>query len=523
MSEQTYDPDPSLRGLRAALPASGGRGTTQFDFRTLAARAALISCLLVAPNTAVAAGFYISDIGARGLGRGGAFVAAPDSLLAASYNPAALAQLKGLHVELSVAYVELNAQADRRCPCLDPATDAELERGFRSANTSTPLAIPFAAIGYGFEDLRTHIALAAWGPNSGRHDWSSIPNTRSPAFQAQSEALSQRYSAFDVDNFEANLALSVAMAPFEGFRMGFSWYAHWTGSVQSLSVWANSATFAREAEDTRFDVPIEVTLPPTFGWGWGLGVSWEIIDGLSIGSSFRGERKVVGKGELDAQLPVFFIENFEDSQIIGDEVEIELNIAPIWRAGIEYRWPKVLTVEFAVVWEGWSTHDRITVRPQGVEVIVPISDEPIVIPELVLERDWVDTWSFRIGGEIHPLQPYVDFRWGYFYETSAVPARTVAASRIDRPKHGVSLGAAVKWRGMTFELAASYIHLLPISIDDSDIRVTGVFPTEPLGEAVGSADNLSVVGNGDISAHYLIGAVSVSFAIDDFYDDSARW
>ena len=177
-------------------------------------------------------------------------------------------------------------------------------------------------------------------------------------------------------------------------------------------------------------------------------------------------------------------------------------------------------MEAAVVWEGWSVHDQIAVRPQGVQVVVPIAPEPIVVPEIILPRDWDDTWSIRIGGEIHLFQP-VDLRWGYYYETSAVPANTVAASRIDRPKHGVSLGAAYTWRGITLELAANYVHLLPISIDNSDIRVTGVFPTEPdeMGNAaVGSDRNLSVVGNGDISGHYLIGAVSLVFALDGFSD-----
>ena len=497
--------------------ARAAGGTLRFDVLGL-----VVACVAAtsASRPAAAAGFYIGDVGARGMGRGGAFVAAPDSMLAANYNPAGLSLLRGLHVEASLAYVELNADIDRQCPCLDAQIDPELELGFGNrSSTSTPLAIPYVGIGYGFDWLNTHVAFAAWGPNSGRHNWGAVPNTQLPSFGQRSVAQPQRYSAFEVANFEANYTLNLAMEPIRGLRLGVSGYLHFSGSEQSLSVWANSATFARPAENTDFDVPLEVQLDPQPGLGWGVGASYEIIPGLSIGTSFRAERKVKGVGQLDAQLPVFFLENFPDSRIEGDEVEIELDVAPIWRAGIQYRWPEVLTIEGAVVWEGWSTHDRITVRPQGVQVIVPLAAEPIVVPEIVLPRDWVDTWSVRVGGEVHALQPYVDLRWGYFYESSAVPASTVAAARIDRPKHGASLGAAVTWHGITLEVAATYVHLVPLSVTDSDIRVTGVFPVEPgpNGEApVGSDQNLSVIGNGDIQGHYLIGAVSLGFALDDF-------
>ena len=467
--------------------------------------------------SAEAAGFYIADVGTRAMGRGGAFVAAPDSMLAASYNPAGLSLLRGLHVEASLAYVELNAEIQRRCPCLNDEVDSTLSSQFGSpSSTSTPLAIPYFGIGYGFDWLNSHVAFAAWGPPSGRHEWGDVPDTTSPSFERQSLAQPQRYAAYAVRNFEANFTLNYAFEPVKGLRLGLSGYLALTGSDQSLAVWANSTTFATPAENTDFDVPVTARLDPTPSISWGAGASYELLPGLSIGTSFRAARHVVGTGKLDAQLPVFFLENFPGSRIEGDQVEIELDIAPIWRAGIEYRLPQVFTIEATVVWEGWSNHDEIAVRPQGVQVVVPISSEPIVIPEIILPRGWRDAWSFRLGGEINLLAPDVGFRFGYFYEGSAVPAETVAASRIDRPKHGVSLGAAVSWKGFTFEVAATYVHLLPLTITESDIRVTGVFPTEPDGSGatpVGSTRNLSVVGNGDVSGNYLIGSASLGFAL----------
>ena len=154
------------------------------------------------PDAAIAGGFYISDVGPHGLSRAGAFVAAPDSLLAMHYNPAGLSRLGGAHFELDLSLVNLDFTFQRSCPCVDQTRadaamlDASLEASFRNhaARTNTPLAIPFLGIGYGFPFYDLTIAFAAWGPNSGNYEFGLLPDPESRAFNDAAKAAPQRAS-----------------------------------------------------------------------------------------------------------------------------------------------------------------------------------------------------------------------------------------------------------------------------------------------------------------------------------------
>lgn len=485
---------------------------------------ALIVGLLLAGPSAYGGGFYITDIGTRSMARAGAFVAAPDSVLAAHYNPAGLSLLKGFHTELSGSLVAFDATFQRTCPCTDPATegaaafDAALEAQFAGhpGHTSTPIAIPFLGFAYGFDWLDTTVALAGYGPNSGRHKWGELPATKSPTYETTALTFPERYRAQDVNNLEANINLSVAFSPWPGVRLGGSALVYATGSRQGLTLWTNYGTFNDAPEDPRFDVPIVFQLNNTWALNWGVGGSWEIVKGLSLGSSFRGKRSVRGKGKLVTQLPRFLIDTttgqpLQGASITGEEAQIELNVAPIWRTGLQYSLPGVFTAELALVYEGWSNHERILIRPQGVSI--DLQGETFEIPTLIIDRRWQDTWSIRLGGELNLWQPWLGLRAGYFYETASITEERVEVGRIDRPKHGVSLGLATTYKGVTLEVSGMYIHLLSLTTRDSKVKQTTPFdPSTP--DSPGSNEFVTTVGNGTINAHYFIGSVSLSFAFD---------
>jgi len=461
-----------------------------------------------------AAGFYITDIGTRGMARAGAFVAAPDSLLATHYNPAGLSLLKGFHAEMSLSMIGYSASFERKCPCLPgvPGEDERLSALYdgKVARTNTPLAIPFLSFGYGFDWLDTTIAIAAYGPNSGRHNWSELPDTSGPSYPGAAEDQPWRFRALDVNNLEANFTLGASFSPLKRLRLGASAYVFASGSDQGLVLNANFASLTDSAENPRFDVPVQFQLQTTWALNWGVGGSWEIFDGLTLGTSFRGKRSIRGKGKIQAKLPPLFAgpDSIGEASIEGDDVQIELNVAPVWRTGVQYRLPGLFAAEVAVVYEGWSTHDRIVLRPQGVAFSVNGQTTPI--PKLQLDRRWVDTWSIRLGGELERWQPYLGLRAGYFYETSAIPQDRADVARIDRPKHGVSLGLSTQWYGVKVELAAMYVQLVTANITDSQVKQTGVLPP-PLG----GDDYITTVGNGTIKGRYLIGSLSLSLALDE--------
>src|SRR5262245_58757914 len=128
------------------------------SFLLLAPTAALL--VVLGAGRAEAGAFYIADVGTKGLARGGAYIAAPDSLLAIHYNPAGLSLLSGLHLEADLSLIDLDFTFQRHCPCIDPtlnasdapALDAALEAEFQNhpSHTSSLHRIPYLAVGYGF-------------------------------------------------------------------------------------------------------------------------------------------------------------------------------------------------------------------------------------------------------------------------------------------------------------------------------------------------------------------------------------
>ena len=61
---------------------------------------------LLSGNGAQASTYYLSDVGIRAMGRGGAFVAGADDISAQWYNPSALTRMHGTHFQFDVMGVK---------------------------------------------------------------------------------------------------------------------------------------------------------------------------------------------------------------------------------------------------------------------------------------------------------------------------------------------------------------------------------------------------------------------------------
>ena len=65
-------------------------------------------------NTTEASTYYMSDVGIRAMGRGGAFVAGADDISAQWYNPSALTRIHGSHFQIDLMGVKQEMYFDRQ-------------------------------------------------------------------------------------------------------------------------------------------------------------------------------------------------------------------------------------------------------------------------------------------------------------------------------------------------------------------------------------------------------------------------
>ncbi|MEO1227352.1 MAG: outer membrane protein transport protein [Myxococcota bacterium] len=488
-------------------------------FRTGAAT--VTAAWALAPSAGEAAGFYITDVGARGVARGGAFVAAPEGPLAIHYNPAGLSLTRGLSFEVSVSVVDFAGSFDRKCPCASQelgaaaaaAEDARLEAIFAEnrADTRNPTVIPFLGLSYGFEPLNLAVGFAVYGPNSGRADYGLLGSAQARGFPERAERKVTRYNALEAPAVDINYALAVAAEPLDGLRLGFTFYVTQVGVGQTLHLFADTA-FARGPEDTEWDVPITLDFFSDPILNWAVGISWapEFVPGLSLGASFRAEREINARGTIDVDVPEVLDGT---ATVTGEVVDVSLNIAPIARFGVQYEVPDLFAAEVAFVWEGWSVNDRITLLPQEIAFEIPDLNVLVELGEIVSERNWRDSWSIRVGGDIELPLTWLDMQVGYFYEPSAIPPEWLDPSRIDLEKHGFALGVSGEWldllpvlSGLSFDLSAMYVAMNGVEVTDS--RARNIAP-------IGFAPELrTVVGNGIYSGSYLIFSASLVAAFD---------
>jgi long-chain fatty acid transport protein len=477
----------------------------------------ILGMTLSLPRSAFAGGYYVGDVGTRGTARSGAFIAAPNSLLSMHYNPAGLALIKsGLHFEADLNLINYNSEFKRRCPCLDAekvAADTDgfdgLERDLKgevigriAKNTNGLQDVPYFALAYGFDWNHLTIGIAGYGPQGARRYRHQVEDV-----DGISQNQPHRYSGTNIEVNEAYGVLGVAASPIKGLRFGFGLqlYQFWT--KQELTLWANSSLNTTTPEDTRWDIPSTLNFESPLLPNWNFGVSYEVMEGLTIGASILGKRSVVADGIAKIELPEDAKTSFD---IEGSEVQLEVDLPPIWRFGVQYAKPKFFTAEVAFVLEAWRVYDLARIRSKDIYIVDKNADSREKLTTIDLPYNFTDTWSLRVGGEFDMFAPIVTVAAGYFYEPSAIPNQLKDVSAPDLDKQGVSFGLSSTAFGVTLSLAAQYIALSDLTVENSQKRLVG-----PLDEPTGSNELLTTIANGDYSGDYLIVSASLSAAFDE--------
>ncbi|MFO0723328.1 MAG: outer membrane protein transport protein [Myxococcota bacterium] len=477
----------------------------------LSLRAVLTGALaLSVPSLASAGGFFVGDVGARGLGRAGAFIAAPDSVLALHYNPAGLSLLsEGLHVEVDMSTVSLDYSFKRTCPCVAPTTanaaslDATLAASPAFAGVANNSAgvqiIPYISAAYQLPWKHLTLAAAVYAMTSpGKLRYGERG-------QPASDLQPQRYSLVDLDLYEAYYNLGVSIEPVEGLRIGFVGQIYDFKVTQAVHLWANT-TFSSTPEDADLDIPIVLAFHAPLRPNYAFGVSWTptFLKELSFGFSMLGKRDSRSEGTTSFTLSPTLAPL---AQITGSKVGVELTLPAMLRGGIQFAIPQTFAAEVAVEVETWSGYKQVTVRPQDIQVTLGGTTQPLA--KVILPTNFQNTISLRAGGELNIWEPYLTLRAGYSFETGALAETFIDPSTADLSKHGIHFGAGTTWAGVSLQAGVAYFVMPSLSTTTSGKRLIG-----PLEAPQGAGDYLTYVGNGTYSGSYFLFSASVAVALD---------
>ena len=473
-----------------------------------------LALALLLPSLAQASGYYYSDSGIVATGRGGAWVAGADTQFAQYHNPAGLIRIDQATFNIGWSGVTQNAQWRQQGLCADqllPGDIASCANGnatffYPEAENGAP---PFNVPQLGFVAPVADNLVLAIGFIS--------PYAPSSEWDADGP---QRYTIIDSSIYKFGIGPSAAWQPIKQvtFGAGFQW--SYLSLGRSLNLTMNGL------DDPGGDIFVNVSAKDSFTPSWNVGLLIEPTEDISFGFAATPPTAYDAKGEIEVDFAGNALESeFEPLRYSGD-ARLAIDLPLILRAGVAIRPISRLEVEFAWVWQQWSSLDEIRITDVDMTVgftdssflndFIPEEDRRITGP-FNLPAGLKDGGSYRFGAE-YRFNDAFEGRAGTFYEPSAVPEELVTVSLVDAPKWQVGGGGSV-WipnTSIRFDMAFAWIFLQDLQIRNSEVRqvTAGVFDCGDDDNITGAAcsKNAAIIGNGDVSSSGWIVGLQAQYA-----------
>ncbi|MEM6296577.1 MAG: outer membrane protein transport protein, partial [Myxococcota bacterium] len=387
-------------------------------------------------GTAFAGGFEVPDMGGRAIGRGAAYVVGVQDGTAIHYNPAALAKIRGTTVMYHHGLMFHDTRFQRST--LSEAWGPDAGTQFGEARSSTRLFPILGALA-----VTTDFGLDNWTFAAGVYGPNGVGSQSFDNYGPQS------FMMTDLDVLLAYYTLGAAWKWKDVFGIGaVVQYADLIqldyGVVADSSLTPGLSPVPSD-ESTQLETTIE--LSDRTGATAQIGLWYRPWQRVEFGFSSRF-------------VPVYFKPkggvSVDKSTLVTEEitVDMDLTLPAIVRGGVRYihdtgdrEW---FDIELDAVYESWSLLKSFELDVQG-----QINGQEL--QELTLPKNWKDTVSVRLGGDVHPLPPYLTLRTGAFFETAAVPENF---SHIDFPSfRRVGVGAGFTAGAKGAYLTVGYMHV----------------------------------------------------------------
>lgn len=378
----------------------------------------ILLILLVPASLVLASGFSIYEQGSRATGMAGAFLARANDPSALFYNPAGIAGLKGLQLQLGTTAIQ----------------------------TDFSFTGPIGMDQYFYSKAKKGLFFPS-------HFYAS---------------------------YSLNSNLTFGLGIYSPFGMGSTWKDKWVGrllatntELRTFFVNPNIAyrifenlSVAAGVSFVNANVVLEkdVFFTPRHlfghskleananGFGFNAGLQYRLLDKIAIGLMYRSPVNLDFKnGTASFSFPT------TENDIVNQEVATyfpqktkassKLTLPASYGLGIAYDMTENLSFEFDYFAMGWHTYDEIKI-----DFAQPVAGQT----ESVNPRNYKDTFSLRLGME-YRLDKHFTLRAGYAWDYHAVPAAYVEPSLPENDRHNYTIGLG--YHNQHFSVDAAY-HIL---------------------------------------------------------------
>jgi long-chain fatty acid transport protein len=368
--------------------------------------AALAVGVVLAPDVALASGFHIDEQDARATGRAGAVIASTNNASAIYYNPAGIADLNGVHVDLGGALVRPDAEF------------TSAENGATTAANADNVLIPQAFVSWRLSELAA-VGIGVYAPFGLRLDWPASSPGRTNIRQA------------DLRTY--------FIAPTVGFNL-----SRWAPGL-SLGAGVDLVPAGvRLDRDILFgsDVGTVAIDGSAFGVGGRAGISFRppSLPAFAFGLSYRSPVKLAFSGEADFDAPLAYRASLPPDGDIDTSITLPQSV----NVGVVASPVPELELEVDLNWRGWSSYDKLQVElPDG--------------SALREAKDWHNSFTLRVGGEYTFAERW-SVRAGAVWDQAPVPSNRLdfQVPDVDRVDVALGFGARVTEQ-VSVDLGAIYV------------------------------------------------------------------
>ncbi|MCP4606102.1 MAG: hypothetical protein GY847_37255 [Proteobacteria bacterium] len=494
--------------------------------------------------TASAGGIFIPDLGTVALGRGGAFVAKADDLTAMHYNPAGLSKSKGVNVLLGASlfdgnvdflrmgtdqaadYLLIEPQPDESLliqidnPGVDWSNaDSQLYEAppFKSVSQETPIAVTAASL------------IVNWGDPFSIEGLSFAIGLLTPSANPKSKYPNdgpQRYSVREMNNmvlypcmgvsFAFNRYIQIGAVFLSGMASVKKDFASRLQPAPRVTVLADGTFITDDYhnEDAGGDANFHISVKDWFMPTGTIGILSNPFDWLEIGATVKLPVHMEAKGTVDFTAPETDLSN---AQLIKDGVTVKQHFPWIISAGVRYI-HRLFDVEADFVWENWATYKEMgSDNRSSVDLYGSgLPKDELDMPDLNIPKNWKDTYSVRLGGDVQVWPENITVRLGGYYQSDAHQDNhdTFSVDFPNAQQFGTGLG--LTWHAFDFiDISGAYLHAFQkqVLVKEGIVQQPGR-PFEELPDPENPEENLqlmvgNVINNGQYDVNYNIFALSL--------------
>ena len=427
--------------------------------------------LLVGGSTARASGFAINENSARIMGMAGAFVGIADSPGTIFNNPAGLAQLDGLNIELGMTLVMPGASWSGTAPSTGSEVDVDAKKHL--------FPLPSLHASYRVHD-RVAVGLGVYLPFGLTMEWPDQVDVGGADVDWWGRSIVRKIALrtlFVTPTVAVKLHRRVLMG------LGFNIVAGDVTLERAVTFSANAADdvdFKMSGDDVSFGATAGLlvkVLPDLLN----LGVSYR----SGVNFTFQGNAVFTKDGE-GKNVPV----SLRDTLIDGPG-SATLNLPHVISVGLAAFPTPALRVGLTVDVNTWSAYDKLEIK------FADLTDESGIVTQRRSQlntsepKHWRNTVTVRLGAEYEVLTNNLPVRLGFIFDQNPVPESTIGPELPDGNRYEFTAGVGYTMWGITADLAYQYLFSEKIKATDTS-PLPGTYQADAHLVALSLAYNLDI-------------------------------